>query len=124
MLFLDTHAVVWLHSRQLDRFDPPGLALLEEEILSISPIVLLELAYLKEIGRIAYSPAEIVGYLADRIELRTDEVSFLPVAQRSLQYTWTRDPFDRIITAQADFHEAGLLTRDRIIRDHYPLAVW
>lgn len=124
MLFLDTHAVVWLHSRQLEHFEPPGLALLEEEILTISPMVLLELAYLKEIGRISYSPMEIVGYLADRIDLRTDEISFLPIAERSLGYTWTRDPFDRIITAQADFHEAGLLTRDRTIRDNYPRAVW
>ncbi|MEW6429296.1 MAG: hypothetical protein AB1568_14815 [Thermodesulfobacteriota bacterium] len=35
---------------------------------------------------------------------------------------WTRDPFDRIITATAAAREATLLTRDESIRNHYPKA--
>ena len=124
MLFLDTHVVMWLHDRRLDKIDPPGLALLEEETLVISPMVLLELGYLKEIGKITVSPEDAVGYLRDRIDLQTDATSFVPIAERALRFSWTRDPFDRIITAQADYHQARLLTRDRSILKHYPRAVW
>ncbi len=124
MIFLDTHAVVWLHANQLEQFDSPGLTLLREEILTISPMVILELEYLKEVGRIAYAGQDIVNFLANRIDLQTDPVSFLPIIEKSLKYSWTRDPFDRIITAQADFHGARLLTRDRIIRENYSLAIW
>ena len=36
----------------------------------------------------------------------------------------TRDPFDRIITAQAAYRGATLLTRDQNIRANYANAVW
>lgn len=39
-------------------------------------------------------------------------------------FTWTRDPFDRTITAQAARVGAFLLTRDETIRRHYAAAVW
>lgn len=38
--------------------------------------------------------------------------------------SWTRDPFDRIITAQAAVSGAVLLTRDERIRANYRQAVW
>ncbi|MCF7950382.1 MAG: hypothetical protein K9L57_01970 [Spirochaetaceae bacterium] len=40
------------------------------------------------------------------------------------RHKWTRDPFDRLITAQADIQAASLLTKDGTIRTHYPKAVW
>ncbi|MDC7234870.1 MAG: hypothetical protein PQJ58_16670 [Spirochaetales bacterium] len=42
----------------------------------------------------------------------------------SKEMKWTRDPFDRIITAQADFHESSLLTRDTIITENYSRSCW
>jgi PIN domain nuclease of toxin-antitoxin system len=66
MFHLDTHVVVWLYQGEVGRFPGPVLELLESETLAISPIVLLEMAYLKEIGRLRttaggirshYSPA-------------------------------------------------------------------
>jgi PIN domain nuclease of toxin-antitoxin system len=36
---------------------------------------------------------------------------------------WTRDPFDRIIAAQAAVDATPLLTRDRIILSNYPHAI-
>ena len=43
---------------------------------------------------------------------------------RDLGITWTRDPFDRIIVAQAKIRNSALVTRDREIRLHYSKAVW
>ena len=37
---------------------------------------------------------------------------------------WTRDPFDRLIAAQAIVADAPLVTADRTILEHLPLATW
>jgi PIN domain nuclease of toxin-antitoxin system len=37
---------------------------------------------------------------------------------------WTRDPFDRLIVAQALLHDAPLITKDEHIRRHYAGALW
>ena len=47
MIFLDTHAVVWLYQKDANRFSDLALQLLESGDLRISPAVTLEL----EIGR-------------------------------------------------------------------------
>ena len=38
--------------------------------------------------------------------------------------TWTRDPFDRVIVAQARLRGAPLLTKDRAIHAGYERAIW
>ena len=47
-------------------------------------------------------------------------------AKRRLQEyrKWVRDPFDRLIVAQAIANEAPLVTKDEKIRRHYRRAVW
>ena len=124
MLFLDTHCLVWLYQKDLKLFTPSSLEKLEEESLYISPHVLLELEFLYEIGRIRCPGQEIVDYLSARIGLEIDPVSALPVAERALALKWTRDPFDRMITAHAAFRRAALLSKDRMILEHYERAFW
>jgi len=47
------------------------------------------------------------------------------VVNKALDVTWTEDPFDRLIVANAQAnHQAKLITRDRSIRKNYPRAVW
>lgn len=124
MLFLDTHVILWLYQKELERFTPQALQDLEQESLYISPAVLLELEYLFEINRITEDSNAIMGYLSERLGLDTDAVSFLPVAERARSMKWTRDPFDRMIAAQADFHNSVLLTKDKIILENYERAFW
>jgi PIN domain nuclease of toxin-antitoxin system len=40
--------------------------------------------------------------------------------------SWTRDPFDRLIVAQARCtrRSIALITKDRLIRRHFKGAVW
>jgi hypothetical protein len=38
-MYLDTHAVVWLYARELDRFTSAGLDRIEKNDVVISPIV-------------------------------------------------------------------------------------
>ncbi len=62
--------------------------------------------------------------LARQIGLRRCELPFADVVDASLQESWTRDPFDRIVVAQSRLRGAALLTKDRNIHDHFDEAVW
>jgi PIN domain nuclease of toxin-antitoxin system len=95
----------------------------EEDDLRISPMVLLELEYLHEIKRIKISARRIVDSLAAEIGLKICDASFADVARKALDERWTRDPFDRLILAQARLQGARLVTKDRLLRSRYAHAL-
>ena len=124
MIHLDTHVVVWLYEKDGKRLSPTALQMIESHDLAISPVVLLELKYLLEIGKISERPEPIVGYLTGMVGLHVAAEEFVHVVTAALELEWTRDPFDRLIVAQAQLAEAPLLSKDRYIRDNYKKAVW
>ncbi|MBT9584250.1 PIN domain-containing protein [bacterium] len=123
-LHLDTHVVVWLHQGDLEKFSERGAQAIEKHPLVYSPIVLLELRYLFEIGRIAICEDAILADLRQQIGLEVCTSSHLEVTRAACQEDWTRDPFDRTIVAQARMAACPLLSRDRKIQDHYSSAFW
>ncbi len=124
MIYLDTHAVAWLYAKELNRFTRAGLESLEANELLMSPMVALELEYLHEIGRVQVRSRLICDSLEKAVGLRVCEGAFAPIVRLALEQTWTRDPFDRIIVAQAKLADAPLLTKDSAIRKHYKKAFW
>ena len=124
MLYLDTHVVVWLYEKDETRLAGRPKTLIEEHVLLVSPIVLLELEYLYEARKITETGRRIVEDLAERVQLGVCPRAFADVVRRAAGIRWTRDPFVRIITAQAALADAMLLTRDGEIHTHYPNAVW
>ena len=124
ILHLDTHVVIRLYAGERDYFPSRAVAALDHGRLVYSPIVELKVQYLNEIGRITVGPEAIFPYLADRIGLAPDETPYMVVIRAARPLSWTRDPFDRLITAAALASGHPLLTRDRAIRDHYPAAFW
>ena len=116
---LDTHVVVWLFNSEeaLALFSKRARAAIEEapELL-VSPAVLLELALLRETGRITAGAQEVLVALRGSIGLELADESFVEVATEAARLAWTRDPFDRLIAAQAKAGGAHLVTRDRTIR--------
>jgi PIN domain nuclease of toxin-antitoxin system len=46
------------------------------------------------------------------------------VIQAATGLSWTRDPFDRLISAHAIVTNSPLITADETIREHLALAVW
>jgi len=87
-------------------------------------MVLLELQYLHENGK-ATEPGQVVMAALRRVlEVRVCTWSFESVATAAVAFDFTRDPFDRLITAQADVAEAALISKDRKIREFYSRAVW
>jgi PIN domain nuclease of toxin-antitoxin system len=121
---LDTHVVVWLFSGERDRLSPGASELLETNPAVISPMVQLELTFLHEIGRLRVSGAEIVDDLEQRIGLQRSEVATSAMVAAAAALDWTRDPFDRCIAGDALASGSALLTMDRRMHEHLPLAVW
>ncbi len=124
MIYLDTHVVVWLYAGDTDRLSDPAREHIERDDLLVSPIVQLELAYLKELGRITADSALILETLGQSIGLGLCRQPFLRVVVESIGQHWTRDPFDRLIVAQARVSGAKLVTKDRTIRENYAFAIW
>lgn len=125
LLHLDTHVVVWLYAGEHDRF-PSGLRRrLNTDSLRVSPMVRLELTYLHEIGKLTEAPHRIITELENAIGLAESTLAFGRVIDLAERATFTRDPFDRIITAQALYARASLATKDARIRAAHPAdTVW
>ncbi len=121
---LDTHVIVWLYTGEIARLTQPVIDAIEANVPVVSPIVQLELTYLHEIGRLTVGGAEIIGDLHERIGLQTSAATMLAVVRSAGALRWTRDPFDRIIVADAEVASATLLTKDATIRANSPLALW
>jgi PIN domain nuclease of toxin-antitoxin system len=125
MIYLDTHVVLWLYLRKGEGLSERARRLIEyEPEILISPIVLLEVDYLHEIGRTTLGSVPVFKYLHQQIDLKACKKSFIDVIQTASQLSWTRDPFDRVITAQAAIERNLLITKDRMILEHYEHAVW
>jgi PIN domain nuclease of toxin-antitoxin system len=124
LIFLDTHAVIWLYSGRLDLFKPKVLRLISDNEVCISHIVRLEMKYLHEIGRINQYPDVIIDALKDEIGLILSNNDIEKIINHAIHYDFTRDPFDRIIIADAAINNSALITKDQYIRKNYKHAVW
>lgn len=122
--FLDTHVVMWLYDGLVERLSPAAKDLLEKAQLLVSSMVVLELQFLKEIGRIHPASDHVLTVLGSDIGLQQSLSSFEDVVGKAGALSWTRDPFDRLIVAETILHQAKLITKDEMIRKHYPSAVW
>jgi PIN domain nuclease of toxin-antitoxin system len=76
------------------------------------------------VGRVTEPAAAALGGLQRTIGLQIADVSLASLVHAATGLTWTRDPFDRLIAAQAIVTDAPLLTADRTILEHLPLATW
>lgn len=113
---LDTHFVLWIlegHPRLgsfpwLDRYRP----------WTLSPVGLLELQFLAEIGRIQLAPGFWDALRSDpRFQIDDPPVGQLIAA--ALPLGWTRDPFDRLLAAHSLARRLPLCTVDRVLCTHH-----
>lgn len=114
---LDTNVAVWLCDRT-DRLSPLTLEQLADlsNDLIVSSVSVLEVAIKTSLGKLR---------LAEDFVATLDQQGcrFLPVA---VDHAWHvsrlpllhRDPFDRLIVAQAQIEQATLVTSDRALADY------
>jgi PIN domain nuclease of toxin-antitoxin system len=79
---------------------------------------------LQEIGRTRQGASAIIAHLESDIGLRVCDLPFRDIVTHALKESWTRDPFDRLIVANAKAAGAGLVTKDARILKHYRRAIW
>lgn len=125
MTYLDTHVVAWLYGGKRAKLSVSARRHIDADSdLRISPIVELELEYMFEIGRARSGAQEVLTRLEVELGLQVCRLPFPQVIRAAGEERWTRDPFDRIIVAQAKANGAGLVTSDERILRNYGLAVW
>jgi len=120
---LDTHVAVWLHDAEIHRLSQKQKQCIEKCELCISEFVRLEMQYLYEIGKVTISPEQIIAHLAAHADVAFSSCSLHKIVDEAIRIRWTRDPFDRLITANAQAEKAKLITLDRYILKNYRNAV-
>jgi PIN domain nuclease of toxin-antitoxin system len=119
---LDTHVALWLAAGDKRRLKPANKRLLKGHLF-LSPIVVVEMEVLREIGRLTESVDRILQVLEGHGVTREEErIAEMMVRARELDFT--RDPFDRFIAAHAVANRATLLTADQHLLHSCACARW
>jgi PIN domain nuclease of toxin-antitoxin system len=124
LIQIDTHVVIWLAERRLASLSAVAVRLVERETLEISPMVLMELETLHESGKLKNDPDRLVEVVRRDFGLGGSAAAFADVIASARTFAWTRDPFDRLIVANAMADGARLLTADETILANFKDAVW
>ncbi|HEX8222862.1 MAG TPA: type II toxin-antitoxin system VapC family toxin [Allosphingosinicella sp.] len=114
-LLLDTHALLWWLTRDA-RLSAAASTLISDESNSVhvSPVSAVEIAIKHRLGRLPHA-AELISRFHELMDERGFRLLTLSVDHgfRAGGYPGDhRDPFDRLLAAQAELDELILLTRD------------
>jgi PIN domain nuclease of toxin-antitoxin system len=124
-LLLDTHALLWWLSD--DARLPDGARALigsNDNVVFVSVVSALEIATKFRLGRLP----EVAAWI-DEYEQEIERAEFTPLAIQTTHALAAgrfsaahRDPFDRLLAAQAKLEALVLVTRDPVFAD-FPIAV-
>jgi PIN domain nuclease of toxin-antitoxin system len=119
---LDTHVALWLAAGDQRKLKP-GSKRLQKGHLFISPLVVVEMELLREIGRIS-EPVDRVLQVLESHSVKRVEGGLAEMFACARALDFTRDPFDRLIAAHALASQATLLTADGNLLKHCTCARW
>ena len=88
--YIDTQVAIWLNEANLAKISKKALSLIQAADVRISPMAVMELEYLYEIGRIIVKPQEILVKLGAEIGLTVCDHPFPAIAEMALGETWTK----------------------------------
>lgn len=124
-IYIDTHVAAWVARSANRHLSRPAQSAIRRSQIIVSPAVLLELELLFEIGRIKLPARDVLRKLGEEINLEMSALPFSTIAEAAVDEKWTRDPFDRLIVANARVDGLALLvTADGLMRAHYGSALW
>ena len=125
-LLLDTHALLWFQSgdRRLSRSARRAIEAEDAELV-VSAATVWEMAIKASLGRLRLSDP-VDAYVAEKVSqgYRLLSVSWAHAAKVEGLPWHHRDPFDRLLAAQALAEGYPLVTRDRVFRKYGVKVVW
>jgi PIN domain nuclease of toxin-antitoxin system len=124
LIHIDTHVAIWLAERRAAALSTTAQRLIDREELQISPMVGMELETLGQAGKLRSEPDRVLAVLERDHGVTRSQTTFDLVIEAARTFAWTRDPFDRLIVANAMADRVRLLTADELILRHFKDAVW
>jgi PIN domain nuclease of toxin-antitoxin system len=124
IVHLDTHILIWLYEGRVEQLTKPARRAIEKSTPIASPAAVFELEMLHEIGKRRNTANKLISALASEIGLEICSLPFRNIVDSAIPEAWTRDPFDRLIVANAKAAGAHLITADTKIQRHYSRALW
>lgn len=127
-LLLDTHTLLWALVEPAN-LSPRATALIRDmqNLVLVSAASAWEIATKYRLGKLPHAAGLVEGYASHLATLRADELPIrsshaLVAGNFRLQH---RDPFDRMLAAQALVEGIPLVTNDAVFRDFSGLkTVW
>jgi PIN domain nuclease of toxin-antitoxin system len=119
-LLLDAHVLLWLLAGERDRFGRRTLAALRDRPSLVSAASIWEIAIKRSLGKLK-APPDVVATVASR-GLRLLSITALHAAHVAELPDLHRDPFDRLLVAQAHLESLTIVTADRAFA-RYRVAV-
>jgi PIN domain nuclease of toxin-antitoxin system len=121
-LLLDTHTVLWWMAGEMERLSEPAKKAISGGSITISAVVIWEVAIKRGLGKLN-APADLLE------RLQRAGVDLLPITARHADRVGTlplhhRDPFDRLLVAQADCDGLALVSADRQLERYGIEVVW
>jgi PIN domain nuclease of toxin-antitoxin system len=125
-LLLDTHALLWFATgdRRLSRAARAAMESADAE-LHISAASVWEMAIKASLGQLRV-PGPVRGYISEKLQggYRVLPITWAEAAEVERLPWHHRDPFDRLLAAQALTQPCPLVTRDRVFRKYGVEVVW
>jgi len=123
---IDTHSLVWYFTKD-KRLSKKAKNILQgaeqdrDEII-IPIIVLLEVIDIQEKKKIAFKTEELFDFLEKKENFKIIDLNLLLVKE-IIKIGRGLDLHDRIIVATANFWDAKIISKDRLIKEYFPKKV-
>ena len=108
VILLDTNALLWLQSSHRRA----GPLHRHAGSLYVSPVSLLEIQFLLEVGKVRLQPKARMEELSADPRWLVDDPSSAGLFRAAQEVGWTRDPFDRLLVGHARLRGWRLATGD------------
>lgn len=123
-LLLDTNVIIWLLTNDRGSVTPRARQALEDQAnqVAVSAVSVWEIALKRSLGRLTLDP----GWPAELSALDFTNMAVTAAHAAQVEHLpWHhRDPFDRLLVAQAMVEEHQLVTADRRIAAYGVRVLW
>jgi len=119
-LLLDTHVFLWWKVNDSRLVDPARMAIANAALVMVSAASAWEMAIKSQLGKLALPEDVSRGVEESGFEKLT--ISFEHATEVANLPQYHRDPFDRMLIAQARVERLTLVTHDRVL-EAYPIPI-